>query len=213
MKIGILGSGMVGQAIAKKLAQVDQEVMIGTGHPQKLAGFVAQNPEVRIGSFSESAAFGELVFNATKGDASLKVLKSARKKNLQGKILIDIANPLDYSHGMPPTLFVGNTDSLAEKIQRALPETKVVKAFNTLTAALMVEPNSLAEGDHSLFLCGNDAEAKARVTALVSEWFGWRDVIDVGDLTGARATEALLPLWIRLYMKFGTGQIQFKIVR
>jgi predicted dinucleotide-binding enzyme len=114
---------------------------------------------------------------------------------------------------MPPTLFVGNTDSLAEQIQRALPEAKVIKAFNTMAAALMVDPRSLADGDHTLLLCGNDAEAKAHLTALFAEWFGWRDMVDVGDITAARATEALLPLWIRLYMKFGTGNLQFKIVR
>jgi predicted dinucleotide-binding enzyme len=213
MKIGILGSGMVGQALARKLAQIGQEVLIGSGHPSKLAEFAAQNPGVRVGSFSESAAHGEIIFNATKGDASLAVLQSAGEENLRGKILVDISNPLDFSHGMPPTLFVGNTDSLGEQIQRAFPETQVVKAFNTLTASLMVEPGALAEGDHTLFICGNDTEAKARLTNLFRKWFGWSDILDVGDITAARATEALLPLWVRLYMKFGTGQIQFKIVR
>ena len=213
MKIGILGSGMVGQALAQKLAQTGQEVMIGTRSPQKLAEFAAQNPGVRVGSFREAATYGELVFNASKGDASLEVVKSAGPENLKGKILVDLANPLDFSQGMPPTLFVGNTDSLAEQIQRALPETKIIKAFNTLTASLMVDPQSLAGGDHTLFICGNDAEAKTRAAALFAEWFGWRDILDLGDLTGARATEALLPLWIRLYVKFGTGNLQFKIVR
>jgi NADPH-dependent F420 reductase len=213
MKIGILGSGMVGQALAQKLAQIGQDVMIGTRNPQKLAEFAAQNPGVKVGSVAESANHGELVFNAAKGDASLELLKSAGQDNLRNKILIDVANPLDFSHGMPPTLFVGNTDSLAEQAQRALPETKVIKAFNTLTASLMVAPNSLADGDHTLFICGNDAEAKTLITTLFTEWFGWRDILDVGDITAARATEALMPLWIRLYMKFGTGNIQFKIVR
>jgi len=213
MKISILGSGMVGQTIAQKLAQIGQDVMIGTRSPQKLAEFAAQNPGVKIGSFSESAAYGELVFNASKGDVSLELLQSVGEANLNGKILVDIANPLDFSHGMPPSLFVGNTDSLGEQIQRALPGVKVVKAFNTLSAPLMVDPGALAGGDHTLFICGNDAEAKAHLTALLGEWFGWRDVLDVGDITAARATEALLPLWVRLFMKFGTGNIQFKIVR
>ncbi|MEI6875692.1 MAG: NAD(P)-binding domain-containing protein [Spirochaetota bacterium] len=213
MKIGILGSGMVGQTLARALAKVGNEVMIGTRSPAKLADFLAQAPRVRVGSFADSAAFGELVFNATKGDASLEVVKAAGAVNLKGKILVDVANPLDFSQGMPPTLFVGNSDSLAETIQRALPDSKVVKAFNTMAAAMMVEPRSLADGNHSLFICGNDSGSKTRVAALASEWFGWRDVIDVGDLTGARATEALLPLWIRLFGKFGAGNIQFKVVR
>lgn len=213
MKIGILGSGMVGQTLARALAKVGNEVMIGTRSPAKLAELVAQSPRLRVGSFAESAAFGELVFNASKGDASLEVVKSAGAANLKGKILVDVANPLDFSQGMPPTLFVGNSDSLAETIQRALPDSKVVKAFNTMAAAMMVEPQSLADGNHSLFICGNDSGSKTRVAALAAEWFGWSDVIDVGDLTGARATEALLPLWIRLFGKFGTGNIQFKVVR
>lgn len=213
MNIGVLGSGMVGQAIAQKLAQAGHVVMVGTRNPQKLAEFVAQNPAVKTGSFHETAAFGEMVFNATKGDASLEVLKAAGAEALKGKTLIDIANPLDFSHGMPPTLFVGNTDSLAEQLQRAFPETHVVKALNTMTAALMVDPASLAGGDHTLFICGDDAGAKAGAAALFAEAFGWRDILDIGDLTGARATEALLPLWVRLYMKFGTGNLQFKVVR
>ncbi len=212
MKIGILGSGMVGQALAQKLAQTGQEVMIGTRSPQKLAEFAAQNPGVRVGSFREAATYGELVFNASKGDASLEVVKSAGPENLKGKILVDLANPLDFSQGMPPTLFVGNTDSLAEQIQRALPETKIIKAFNTLTASLMVDPQSLAGGDHTLFTTAEGIERMALAMDL-AEWFGWRDILDLGDLTGARATEALLPLWIRLYVKFGTGNLQFKIVR
>jgi predicted dinucleotide-binding enzyme len=213
MNIGILGSGMVGQALAAKLAELGLDVMVGTRDPQKLVHWLAEHPGVRAGSPAQSAVHGEIVFNATKGDATLEVLKSIGQAALKGKILIDISNPLDFSHGMPPTLFVSNTDSLGEQIQRALPETKVLKAFNTLTADLMVNPGNLAGGDHTLFLCGNDADAKARATARFSEWFGWRDVLDVGDITAARGTEALLLLWVRLYMKFGSPNLQFKIVR
>ncbi len=213
MNIGIFGSGMVGQALAQALAQRGHAVMVGTRDPHKLADFVAANPGVQANTVAATAAHGELLFNATKGDVSLAVLQTAGADHLRGKILVDIANPLDFSQGMPPTLFVTNTDSLAEQIQRAFPETQVVKALNTLTAALMVNPSALAEGDHTLFICGNSAEAKARLSALLTEWFGWRDILDIGDLTGARATEALLPLWVRLYMQFGTANIQFKVVR
>lgn len=213
MNIGILGSGMVGQALAHKLAQLGHTVTISARDPRKLADFIAVNPGVQAVDARAAAERGDLVFNATKGDVSLAVLQTAGAEALRGKILVDIANPLDFSNGMPPTLFVANTDSLAEQIQRAFPETQVVKALNTLTAALMVNPQALAEGDHTLFICGNSAEAKARVSALLAEWFGWRDILDIGDLTGARATEALLPLWVRLYLKFGTANIQFKVVR
>jgi 8-hydroxy-5-deazaflavin:NADPH oxidoreductase len=213
MKISILGSGMVGQTIAAKLAQVGQDVMLGARSPEKLKDWLAQNPKVKVGSLQAAAAHGEIVFNAVKGDATLEALKAAGKDNLKGKILIDVSNPLDFSKGMPPSLFISNTDSLGEQVQRAFPETKVIKSFNTLSASLMVEPRSLADGDHTLFMSGNDAEAKARVTALFKEWFGWRDILDVGDITSARGTEALLLLWIHLYTRLGTGNLQIKIVR
>ena len=213
MKIGMLGSGTVGQTIAAKLAEVGQEVMMGTRSPEKLKAWAGEHPTVKLGAVQETARFGELVFCAVKGDATLAVLQTAGAAALRGKILIDISNPLDFSQGMPPSLFISNTDSLGEQVQRAFPDTRVIKAFNTLTAALMVAPRSLADGDHTLLICGNDAAAKAQATALFSQWFGWRDILDVGDITAARATEALLPLWVRLFMKFGTGNLQFKIVR
>jgi predicted dinucleotide-binding enzyme len=213
MKIGILGSGTVGQTIAGALAQRGQDVMIGTRSPDKLREWAAQHPGVKVGPLATAAAHGEMVFNATKGDASLEALRAAGEANLTGKILVDISNPLDFSRGMPPTLFVSNTDSLGEQIQRAFPAARIVKAFNTLTAGLMVNPGALAGGDHTLFICGNDAAAKAEAARLFGEWFGWRDVLDAGDITAARGTEALLALWIRLFMKFGHPNFQFKIVR
>ena len=114
---------------------------------------------------------------------------------------------------MPPTLWVSNTDSLGEQIQRAFPQTKVVKTLNTLNAGLMVNPGGLAGGDHTIFVSGNDAAAKAEVSRLLAEWFGWRDIIDLGDITTARGTESLLPVWVRLMMAFGHANFQFKIVR
>jgi predicted dinucleotide-binding enzyme len=126
-------------------------------------------------------------------------------------LLIDVANPLDFSRGMPPTLSVCNTDSLGEQIQRALPALKVVKALNTTNASVMANPAAVGDGNHTLFVCGNDADAKARVTELVRS-FGWRDVVDVGDITAARGTEMLLPLWLRLYGAFKTPLFNFKVV-
>ena len=139
------------------------------------------------------------------------MLLLAGADNLAGKVLIDIANPLDFSQGMPPTLFVKDTDSLGEQIQRAFPETRVVKTLNTLTADLMVRPGTLAEGS-SVFVSGNDADAKAVVSTLLKE-FGHTDVIDLGDLSTARGTEMLLPVWLRLWGALGTPIFNFKIVR
>jgi len=214
MKFGILGSGMVATTIGAKLIELGHEVMLGTRSPDKLRDWAAQvGGKAQIGSFEAAARHGDWLVNATSGSGALEALKLAGEANLNGKILIDISNPLDFSQGMPPTLFVCNTDSLGEQIQRTYPQAKVVKTFNTLTAALMVDPQSLSEGEHTLFICGDDPDAKAQVIEFLSSEMGWRDVIDLGDISSARATEMLLPLWIRLYMKFGTPRVQFKIVR
>jgi predicted dinucleotide-binding enzyme len=167
---------------------------------------------VKLGSFADAAAHGELVVNATAGEASLDALREAGEANLAGKVLVDIANGLDFSRGMPPTLLVANTDSLGERIQRAFPAVRVVKALNTMNALLMVNPRQLADGDHTVFLCGDDPEAKALVTRLLTE-LGWRDVIDLGDLTAARATEMVLPIWLRLTGTLQTPAFNFKVVR
>ena len=212
MKIGILGSGMVGQTLATKLAELGHDVMVGTRSPEQPREW-AQTAGVKIGSLSDTAAHGAVVINATKGEASLAALRAAGEANLAGKILIDIANPLDFSRGMPPTLWVSNTDSLGEQIQAAFPQVKVVKTLNTLNAGLMVDPGALAGGEHTIFVSGNDAAAKAEVSRLLAEWFGWRDIIDLGDITTARGTESLLPVWVRLMMTFGHANFQFKIVR
>jgi 8-hydroxy-5-deazaflavin:NADPH oxidoreductase len=144
---------------------------------------------------------------------SLDALRAAGDRNLEGKILIDAGNPLDFSKGMPPVLSVCNDDSLGEQIQRAFPRARVVKALNTVTAGLMVDPAAVAGGEHDLFICGDDADAKAQVTGWLREWFGWRHVIDVGPISAARGTEMLLPLWIRLMGALGTPMFNFRIVQ
>lgn len=153
-----------------------------------------------------------MVVNGTSGAVSLDALAAAGAERLAGKVLLDISNPLDFSRGFPPSLFVSDTDSLGERIQAAYPELKVVKALNTLTAELMVEPKALAGGEHTVFVAGNDAGAKRTVTTLL-ESFGHTDVIDLGDITGARGTEMLLPVWLRLMGTLNTATFQFKIVR
>jgi predicted dinucleotide-binding enzyme len=144
--------------------------------------------------------------------ASLKVLAEAGTANLSGKILMDVANPLDLSRGFPPSLNPVNTDSLAEEIQRAFPEAKVVKTLNTMTNSVMVDPGRVAGGDHTVFVSGNDAGAKTAVTEILTA-LGHKDVLDLGDITTARGAEMVLPLWLRVWGALGTGEFNFKIAR
>jgi 8-hydroxy-5-deazaflavin:NADPH oxidoreductase len=188
MKIGVLGTGMVGRAISGKLAELGHDVQVGSRTAGE--GTVA---------FADAAAHGEIVFNCTNGAASLDALAAAGEPNLAGKPLIDVANSLDGSGG----LFVDNKDSLGERIQAAFPDALVVKSLNTINCNVMVDPGSVP-GDHVVFVCGNDDEAKARVTSLLGE-FGWpaERVIDLGDITAARAAEHYLLLWLRLWRAVG----------
>lgn len=226
MRVAVLGTGMVGRALASRFAELGHEVMIGTrdvattldrtepdfmGNPP-LATWLAVHQDLRLGTFAEAAGSAELVVNATAGDASVQALEAAGAENLAGKVLLDLSNPLDYSHGMPPTLFVKDTDSLAEQIQRAFPDTKVVKALNTMNAYVQANPKQLGGGDHTVFVSGNDVEAKRVVTAVLAR-FGHTDIIDLGDLFTARGAEMVLPLWTRLWTTLGTPMFNFKVVR
>lgn len=215
MKIGVLGTGMVGKAISTKLVQLGHSVKMGsrTSNNEKAAEWVkTSGPNASQGTFADAAAFGELVFNCASGMASLEVLKLAGANNLGGKVLIDISNPLDFSKGMPPTLSVCNADSLGEQIQRAFPAVKVVKTLNTMNCNIMVNP-SLVPGSHDVFVCGNDAGARSEVTEILKNWFGWKSVIDLGDITSARGVEMMLPIWIRLMGALQTPNFNFQIVR
>jgi 8-hydroxy-5-deazaflavin:NADPH oxidoreductase len=226
VRFGILGTGVVGKTIAARLDSLGHEVMVGTRDPEEtisstepdpygnppFSAWQQEHPEARLGTFGEAAAHGEVVVNATAGAVSLEVLEQAGEDNLNGKVLIDIANPLDFSQGMPPTLSVSNTDSLGEQIQRRFPEAKVVKALHTMNAYLMVDPTQLAGADHTVFVSSDDAEAKATVTELLRS-FGWTDIIDLGDITTARGTEMLLPIWLRLFGALQKPIFNFKIVR
>ncbi|QLQ15869.1 MAG: NAD(P)-binding domain-containing protein [Micropruina sp.] len=225
MNIAVLGTGMVGRAIAGRLSQLGHAVIIGTRNPDatlartdgdrmgnpSYQAWAAEHPAVQLATFADAVAGSELVVNATNGSAALEALTLAGAEHLAGKVILDIANPLDFSHGMPPTLFVKDTDSLGEQIQRAFPLSRVVKSLNTLNAALMVHPDLLPEGT-SVFVSGNDPDAKSTVTAILAE-FGHTDVIDLGDITSARGTEMLLPMWLRLMGALGTATFNFKIVR
>lgn len=228
MNIAILGTGMVGQTLATALSAKGQTVLLGTrdvaatlakpGNPRTnspaFADWHAANPAVRLGTFAEAAAFGEIVINATSGQASLNALDEAGADNLSGKVLIDLANPLDFSKGMPPKLSIVNDDSLGETIQRRFPAARVVKTLNTMTAAVMVNPAAVP-GDHTVFVSGNDAPAKATVRTFLTEQFGWKpaNILDLGDISTARGSEQLLPIWIRLWGALQTPMFNFAVVR
>jgi 8-hydroxy-5-deazaflavin:NADPH oxidoreductase len=214
MKIGILGTGMVGTTIGNKLVALGHEVRLGSraaGNEKALAWVEQAGARASQGSFADAAAFGELVFNCTNAHASLDALHAAGAANLRGKILVDVANPLDFSKGMPPTLFVGNDDSLGERIQRAFPDVKVVKSLNTVYCEVMVEPGKL-KGDSDIFVSGNDAAAKGRVSEIL-RGFGWKSVVDLGDITSARGAEAWLLLWNHVYGAIGSRYFNVKLVR
>lgn len=227
MNIAILGTGMVGQTLAGKLGSLGHDVAIGTRDPEKtkartepgqfgnpsFSEWHAANPEVEVKTFEEAAKAAELVMLACSGTVALDVLEQAGADNLGGKILVDVTNPLDFSGGFPPSLFTESTDSLGEQIQKAHPEAKVVKTLNTVSAPVMIEPKAVAGGDHTLFLCGDDAEAKQRVSGLLTEWFGWSDILDLGDISMARGTEGYLALWVRLFGKLQNPMFSIKVVR
>ena len=215
MKIGVLGTGVVGNAISTKLVQIGHDVKMGsrTANNQKAVDWTKANgAKASQGTFADAASFGEIVFNCTSGMASMEALKSAGAANMKGKVLLDIANPLDFSKGMPPSLSVCNTNSLGEQIQRAFPETKVVKTLNTVNCNVMVNP-SLVPGDHDIFVCGNDPSAKTKTAEILTTWFGWKTVVDLGDITAARAVEMYLPLWVRLFGSFKNPNFNVKIVK
>lgn len=214
MNIAVLGTGMVGNTIGKKLIELGYTVMMGsrTADNEKAAKFVSDNGSKALqGTFADAAGFGELIFLCTKGEATLDIVQLAKPENFKGKVVIDISNPLDFSKGMPASLFISNTDSLGEHVQKAMPEAHIVKTLNIVNCEVMVNP-SKSNGDPTMFMSGNSAEAKEKVKGIL-EQFGWNDIIDLGDITTARGTEMMLPIWLRTYMATGNGYIAFKIVR
>lgn len=223
MKIGVLGTGIVGRTVSEKLAELGHEVQIGTRDPAatrartsadgfSIVEWLSAHPNLTLGTFAETAAHGELLVNATVGSGAIPALEQAGSTALAGKVLMDISNPLDFPQGMPPSLSICNTDSLGETIQRAFPALRVVKTLNTVTAKLMVDPRALSAGAHTIFVSGNDGEAKATVAALLRT-FGWEDIVDLGDITTARGTEMMLPVWVRLWSVTKTPMFSFKLVR
>ena len=218
MKIAILGTGMVGNALGTKLVQKGHEVTMGSRDAknesaQKWASSLGHL--AHLGTFREAAAFGEIVISCTGGTHSMEALGTVGAEPLRNKILIDVSNPLQQNKDGSMILGFCNTDSLSEQIQRAFPFTRVVKALNTVNCDIMVEP-SRVPGDHNLFICGNDANAKKEVSKHLNDWFGWKidNIIDVGDITAARGTEMMMPLWMRLFQgAIGHPHFNWHIVR
>ena len=202
MRIGVFGTGVVGQAIGAKLVALGHEVRMGSrsADNEGAATWAEEaGPQASHGTFADAAGFGELLFNCTAGLASLDVLRAAGAENLAGKVVVDVSNALDFSQGTPPTVGLGNADSVGERLQREFPEARVVKTLNTVNCEVMVDP-SLVPSEHDMFVCGNDESAKADVRSLL-ESFGWpaNHILDLGDITSARAVEMYLALWLRLW--------------
>jgi NADPH-dependent F420 reductase len=223
MKIAVLGTGMVGQAHAAKLSELKHDVTVGTNDVDKALArtepgrmteafgvWAKQHPAVKVATFAEAAKDAQLVIEAISADAVIDVL-SAIKDQLDGKVLVDITNPLDFSQGTPPRLTVSNDDSMGETVQRTLPQTKVVKAFNTVNARIQVDPKSLGSGDHHLFMAGNDQAAKDE-TVKIAKAYGWQNILDLGDIKSARGLEMVFPLWAEIYAKLGSAVFNYKIV-
>jgi len=212
MNIAILGTGQVAQTIGTALVKLGHQVTLGsrTEHNENGVAWAEANGG-QTHNFATAAKEAELVFNCTAGMHSLSVVQQTGAENLAGKVLIDVANPLDFSQGFPPTLSVCNDQSLAEQIQQALPDTLVVKALNTVANPVMVEP-SRVPCQHSLPICGNDDRAKEVVKELLQQ-LGWQNdqILDLGDITNARGTEMYLALWVRLYGALGTGDFNIQI--
>ena len=213
MRIAVIGTGHAGRTLAQGFQRVGHEVVVGTRDPDATrAREEWLGLDVPLAAFGVVAADADLVVNATNGLASLSALGEVGSDHLAGKVLIDVANPLDFSQGFPPTLSVKDTDSLAEQIQRAFPDARVVKSLNTVTASVMVDPSTVGDGDTTVFVAGDDAEAREQVSGLLRE-LGWRDIVELDGLHNARGLEMWLPLWVRLMGALGTGEFNIKLVR
>jgi predicted dinucleotide-binding enzyme len=214
MKIGILGSGPVGRSLGNGFASNGHDVKIGSRSPgkQELQDWLKTTKgKISVGTFLEAATQGEVLVLCPLGEAAENVIKLAGTENFVGKLVIDATNPLDFSKGMPPGLFVGTTDSLAERIQRMLPGAKVVKCFNMVNNQTMTNPR-MKEGLADMVICGNDESAKRQVAELLKE-FGWGEPIDIGAIDSARWLEAYVALWVRVAMKLGNWTVAAKFLR
>lgn len=213
MKIGMLGTGAVGQTLGSRLVQLGHDVMMGSrdaANPKAITWAKKEEHNASFGTFANAASFGEIIFNCTLGTASLEALRQAGAENLSGKILIDTANPLDYSSQIW-TLTVCNTDSLGEQIQRLVPQARVVKTLNTVNSNVMADPGKLMERT-DVFVSGNDIDAKAVVISILRDWFGWHSVIDLGGIETSRGVEMYVLLWQSLRNWSSSRRFNIKVV-
>jgi predicted dinucleotide-binding enzyme len=213
MRIAVIGTGHAGRTLAQGFQRTGHDVVVGTRDPDATrAREEWLGLDVPLASLGMVAADADLVVNVTNGQASLAALGEVGSDHLAGKVILDVANPLDFSQGFPPTLSVKDTDSLGEQIQRAFPEARVVKSLNTVTAAVMVDPSTVGDGDTTVFVAGDDEESRHQVSELLRE-LGWLDIVELDGLQNARGLEMWLPLWVRLMGALGTGQFNIKLVR
>jgi 8-hydroxy-5-deazaflavin:NADPH oxidoreductase len=220
MKVGVLGTGVVGESIASALVARDNFVMMGSrkANNDKTAAWVKKNSKyASAGTFGEAASFGDIIFICLSGEYALDVVKDINEENVRNKIIVDITNPLDFTKGMPPRILenLGNSTSLGEEIQNLLPDAYVVKALNTVNYKLMVDARLINNGDHNLFVCGNNLDAKNKVMHLLVDNFHWKAdrLIDLGGIEMSRCVEAIVPFWVAVYQKLGTPLFNFKIVQ
>lgn len=214
MKVGILGSGDVGRSLGLGFASHGHDVMIGTRHPDKPELTEWRNKAGKgasVGSFSDTAAHGDVLVLRAQGAAAEAVIDLAGPKHFDGKVVIDVTNPLDLSKGMPPGLFVGTSDSLGERIQRKVPAARVVKCFNIVSNATMIHPK-MKDGVPDMLIAGNDEAAKKTVAGILKEW-GWPEPIDLGGIDGARWLEAMVPLWVRVCQAVGSWSVAWRVLR
>ncbi len=213
MRIAIIGTGVAGRTLALGLQRVGHDVVVGTRDPAKTGSREDwAGVDLPLRPLQLVAADADLVVNATNGMASVAALGEVGSDHLAGKVILDVANPLDFSQGFPPTLSIKDTDSLAEQIQRAFPESRVVKSLNTVNAAVMVDPAALGDGDTTIFAAADDVEARQLVVSVLRE-LGWRDVVELDGLSNARGLEMWMPLWVRLMGALGTAEFNMKLVR
>lgn len=220
MKIGVLGTGIVGETIATALVKRKHLVRMGsrTADNEKAAAWVKKsNDYATCGDFNDAATFGDIIFLCLNGAHALDAIANTDKENFSGKVVIDLTNPLDFSHGMPPRMLeeFGSSNSLAEEIQKALPDALVVKTLNTINCEVMVKPKLVNGGDHTLFICGNDDNAKNQAKHFLVDEFDWKaeNILDLGKLEAARTIEAYVPFWVTMMQALGTPKFNIKVVR
>jgi len=220
MNIGVLGTGVVGETIGTALTEKGHNVRLGSrsANNEKAAAWVKKsNDHATQGDFNDAAAFGEIVFLCLNGAHALDAVRSIDADSVNGKIVVDVTNPLDFSKGMPPRLLEGlnNSTSLGEEIQATMPMARVVKTFNTVTCNLMVNPKLVNNGDHSLFICGNDNDAKNKVKHFLVDTFGWKpeNLLDLGGIEASRGVEAYVPFWVMMMQATGSPMFNIKVVK